>query len=108
MITLDVWFSSKGLIDSYEVSGHAGYADEGQDIICSAVSAITQTPIYGLTNHLNLQPDIKIDRDKGLLRVVLKEEPNDLTEAILESMLLSMESVARQCPKYVRIHQHRR
>ena len=108
MITLDVWKNSKGLIDSYEVSGHAGYREEGQDIICSAVSALTQTPIYGLTNHLKLQPEVEIKKDQGFLRVTLQEEPNDLTEAILETMLLGMESIVRQCPKYVRIHQHRR
>ncbi|MDO4179193.1 MAG: ribosomal-processing cysteine protease Prp [Phascolarctobacterium sp.] len=108
MITLDVWKNSKGLIDSYEVSGHAGYAEEGQDIICSAVSALTQTPIYGLTNHLKLKPEVEINQDQGFLRVVLKEESNELTEAILETMLMGVESIARQCPKYVRIHQHRR
>lgn len=108
MITLDVWKNSKGLIDSYEVSGHAGYAEEGQDIICSAISAITQTPIYGLKNHLKLQPKVEINQDQGFLRVILVEEPDDLTEAILETMLMGVESIVRQCPQYVRIHQHRR
>lgn len=41
MITHEV----KGLVDNYTLrsTGHAGFAEEGKDIVCSAVSAITVT-----------------------------------------------------------------
>ena len=29
------------MITGYKVSGHAGFAEEGSDIVCSAVSALT-------------------------------------------------------------------
>ena len=58
------------MITGYKVSGHAGFAEEGMDIICSAVSALTQ--------------------------------------AILQTMVYGVESIARQCPQYVRIQEHRR
>lgn len=28
---------------SVEITGHAGYADKGKDIVCSAISALSQT-----------------------------------------------------------------
>ncbi len=41
MITVIVYQRSDGEYIGFETSGHAGYADEGYDIICAAVSALT-------------------------------------------------------------------
>lgn len=108
MIKVDLYRNEQGLLTSYRVSGHAGYAEEGHDIICSAVSAVTQAPIIGLERHLQLQPSCVVDQKGGILEVALNSAPNDLTEAILATMKLGLESLARQCPQYVRIQEHRR
>ncbi|MEG0228779.1 MAG: ribosomal-processing cysteine protease Prp, partial [Lachnospiraceae bacterium] len=34
--------------DEITVSGHAGYAPQGQDIVCAAVTALTQTLIKAI------------------------------------------------------------
>lgn len=96
------------MITGYKVSGHAGYAEEGSDIICSAVSALTQSPVYGLEKHLKLKPSYAVNREDGVLEVALNSAPTDMTQAILMTMFYGVESIARQCPQYVRIKEHRR
>ena len=39
MITIKITRNSQKLIKQVEMSGHAGYADPGYDIVCSAVSS---------------------------------------------------------------------
>ena len=51
MVQVDIFKDKQGMINGYKVSGHAGYAEEGMDIICSAVSALTQAPLLGLERH---------------------------------------------------------
>ena len=34
--------------DGIEISGHAGYAEAGKDIVCAGVTALTQTLIRSL------------------------------------------------------------
>ena len=51
MITVDLFKNEQGLITGYKVSGHAGFAAAGEDIVCGAVSVLTQTPILGLEQH---------------------------------------------------------
>lgn len=41
---IEVNITQKGLT----VEGHAGYAETGKDIVCAAVSALTQTLIAGI------------------------------------------------------------
>lgn len=108
MVSLEVTRNEQGMIISYKVSGHAGFAEEGEDIICSAVSALTQAPLMGLERYLKLKPTYAVNQEEGILEVALNSAPNDLTEAILMTMLLGVESIAKQCPKYVRIKEHRR
>lgn len=42
-----------GLITGFEIKGHAGYAESGKDIICSAISAIGYTTIGYFENKYN-------------------------------------------------------
>lgn len=108
MIRVDLFRNEQGLITSYKVSGHAGFAEEGSDIICSAVSALTQAPLLGLERHLQLKPSYVVNQEDGILEVALNSAPTDLTEAILVTMLYGLQSIERQCPQYVRIKEHRR
>lgn len=39
------------------VEGHAGYAERGHDIVCEAVSALTQTLIYSLQEIFDIDPE---------------------------------------------------
>ncbi|MDY6029797.1 MAG: ribosomal-processing cysteine protease Prp [Acidaminococcaceae bacterium] len=108
MITLKVHRDEQGMIVDYEVDGHSGYGEAGEDIICSAVSALTQAPVISLEKHLKIKPSLVVDQEKGILRVALNSAPNDLTQAVLMTMLLGVESISRQCPQYVRVEEHRR
>ena len=96
------------MITGYKVSGHAGFAEEGMDIICSAVSALTQAPLLGLKRHLKLKPSYSVNQQDGSLEVALNSAPTDLTQAVLQTMVYGVVSIARQCPQYVRIQEHRR
>lgn len=53
----------------FEIDGHAGYADYGQDIICASVSVLaihTANALDGLTDN---EMDIEMDED-GYLKVM--------------------------------------
>lgn len=54
------------MITGYKVSGHAGYSEEGSDIVCSAVSALTQAPLLGLEKHLKLNPSYVVNQEDGI------------------------------------------
>ena len=51
-------------------TGHAGYGEAGEDIVCSAISALTQTCYLGLTQIVGLKEGgelaVTIDETKGM------------------------------------------
>ncbi len=45
MIKVHIKRASDGFVEDFKVSGHAGFAEYGEDIVCSAVSAVVLTAV---------------------------------------------------------------
>lgn len=88
------------------VNGHADYAPHGEDIVCAAVSVLTQTALLGLLRYAAHPVRYKIK--SGLLSLQLEKDPTDITDTILETMALGLEEIARNYPDRVQIKEHRR
>lgn len=102
MIEADIYKERDGRISAFHVHGHSGTAPRGQDIVCAGVSALAQTALLGLGRHLHRATWYKID-PSGDLRMKLREAPDDLTEAILETMRLGLAEIEKASPDALRI-----
>ena len=71
MIKINIDKDLNNFIVGYTVNGHAGFAPDGQDIICSAVSTLTMVAINGLEEHL--QREVTYEISDGHLQVELKK-----------------------------------
>lgn len=96
---------SKEDIAGFEVHGHSGYADEGSDIVCSAISALTQTAVIGLQELLKLTPALEIE--SGEMTCILPADMDEATSRqahlILETMALGIRSIAESYGDYIKI-----
>lgn len=63
---INVKINTTGETKSIEISGHAGYAEHGNDIVCAAVSTIFQVAVLGLVQMAR--------QYKGYIRVVTVED----------------------------------
>ena len=88
-----------GKIVYLSVSGHANQADEGKDIVCSAISAISVGGINALQNPENF--DLKVE--KGNVEISQKHVANEHDYQVLETMLIQMKSVEETNSKYVKV-----
>lgn len=92
-------------IVGFEISGHSNTAPRGFDIICAGVSAISQTALLGLGKYLERDIDFEQAPPNrgGFLSLELKDKPDDLTEAIFQTMLLGLQEIEKLYPKIVKI-----
>ena len=49
-----------GQVTGFLCAGHAAYADEGQDIVCAAVSALTETCVNALERVAHVKPAVRV------------------------------------------------
>ena len=72
--------------------GHAGYAEEGQDIVCAAVSALIITTV----NSLDAFTDEKIEvgEDDGYISIHFKTNPNtERGKLLMDSLILGLTEI---------------
>ncbi|MFA5421281.1 MAG: ribosomal-processing cysteine protease Prp [Bacilli bacterium] len=87
-------------ITSLEVKGHAQSAEAGEDLVCSAVSAVT---FGGLNALRNSSKTLIIKVEEGYVSIaksgaVLREDG-----IVLKTMITQLETIARDYSKYVKI-----
>ncbi|MDA8228159.1 MAG: ribosomal-processing cysteine protease Prp, partial [Desulfitobacterium hafniense] len=70
-INLTVWLDEQERIRQFDLSGHAGFSVEGQDIVCAAVSALSIAAANGLEHFLGTNP--VQDASDGYLSLSLSE-----------------------------------
>lgn len=102
MIAVTITRQADGKISSYRVSGHSGTADRGEDVVCAGVSALAQAALLGVGEHLHRDSDYAV-LASGDLRMSLKGAPDDLTQAILETMRLGLVEIAKASPGALRV-----
>lgn len=99
MIKAVISRDEKGHITGFSVKGHAGYAQSGQDIICSAVSAITYTALGYMDEILmketgrNIQfteSDGNINWDRYYGKAAIGDIRSTEVNAVLEAMIIGL------------------
>ena len=96
----------KQTIKTLEATGHSGYAEQGNDIVCSAVSTLMETLANSLIEIVKAKAEIKYDESVPHLSVTLFETDKDKCEKaqiLMQSTLLGIKGVAYEFSKFIKI-----
>ena len=105
--TVRFYRRSDGALTGYSASGHAGYAEAGRDIVCAAISALTQTTLNGLKNILKVPLMFEQDDDGAFIEARLTPEATEeqVREAqiLLQTLLEGLQAIQGEYPKNLAI-----
>lgn len=96
-------FKKGDIIWSYQVKGHSGFAEEGKDIVCSAVSTATQMTLVGLKEVLKLKVESIIEDGFLQVRLLDGDENNKDAQILLNTMFLTLQDIAKNYAKNVKM-----
>ena len=99
-------YTLNGRIQGFQASGHAGAKKiRGYDLICCAVSALTQTGVNALETVAGVLPLVQVE--DGFLRCILPEGLHETEMAhaqiVLETVITGLKNIEEIYPKLVRI-----
>jgi uncharacterized protein len=98
-------FKKKGnKIIALDITGHADFDDYGRDIVCSGVSAISQTILIGITEVL--KADVLVSVDQGDMSLSLcrsSKQDIDDCQILLETMRLGLLSMEKGYGDYINV-----
>ena len=107
MITAAIYTANQS-ISGFKITGHAGFAPYGEDIVCAAVSMLAITVANSLEEQVG-EVDVQ-SQDDGMIACTL---PGELSkeralkaQAILRTLEIGLEGFNAEYPKHIRlIHQ---
>ena len=100
MIRFTVW-KSEDQYRGFSCTGHAGYADAGQDVICASVSASVQLTANLLTEIYQLPAEIAVEENCISISVDAIQDVN--AERLLQGLLLQMQLLTEEAPGCIQI-----
>lgn len=106
MTTVVFYKTQKGLL-GFEAYDHAGYGYEGSDIVCAAISALTQTAVVGLEEVVGIPCQWEIE--DGSLTCFL---PRDLSQdqwvqsqVVLQTLYKGLTTIRKDYGEYLSIRE---
>ena len=107
MIKVTVTRDQSGLIHSFEMKGHADFAEHGKDLVCAGASAVSFGAVNAIIALTSITPIIKQKGDGGYLYVEVPSMEDSEKAAniqlILESMIVSLQTIEQDYGKYIKI-----
>lgn len=87
-----ILYKREGRTLGYSASGHADYADRGEDVVCAAVSVLT----ISTENALDILTDdslvSEMDED-GFVKVMITEEVSHDSSVLLNAFEIAVNSI---------------
>ncbi|QUH26073.1 ribosomal-processing cysteine protease Prp [Serpentinicella alkaliphila] len=106
MIKVQIKRSRNGEIQSFSINGHANADEYGKDIVCAAVSVLSQTTLLGLHDIAKIEIDFKV-QDGNLeckLPVNLSNDKRQKANLLLETMIMGIKNIYESYSEYIAIH----
>ena len=102
----------EGHIRQLTVSGHAGYAEAGQDIVCAAVSILTTTCVNALSSVAGVEPIVTQDERTAKVVVALPRQLSQTerrdAETVMETALQGFRDLSGEYPSFCTILDRRK
>lgn len=91
----------------FELDGHAYFDALGSDIVCAAVSILSQTCVNALYALLNLDVTLYEDEAEGYLKCELPDLLNDVqkehVDLLIGQMKIGLDGIANMYPEHVTV-----
>ncbi len=78
------------------LDGHAGYAEEGEDIVCAAVSVLVINTFNSIERFTEDDFSCEAAEDGGYMSMTFSDVISDKTKLLLDSMLLGLGEIHKQ------------
>ena len=100
-MTTVTFYKSDNLICGFDSKGHSGYAKEGEDIVCSAISSATIMTANTITEIMQLNAEVTCD--DGYLSLILSSDEAKKASDVLDGLKLHLTALSEQYNKYLKV-----
>ena len=96
------------LFHSFEITGHAEYADEGLDIVCAGISATVINSLNLVLKLVNKKAKFSENQEDGYMKLEIIDSNIDsnvrnFLELTIDNMIESLEQISDMYPSHLKV-----
>ena len=96
MIKVTFYEDANNVIQRCTFSGHAEYADKGEDIICAAVSILFINTMNAIETFTSDKTKVNYNKKNNYHDVSFYETPSESSQLLMNTLLLGLDSIKNQ------------
>lgn len=85
------------------MAGHAGYAEEGEDIVCAAVSSIALNTINSIETFTEDKFEYTVNENDAVINYILKGAKSSESLLLLKSFVLGLNGLCKNYSEFIKI-----
>ena len=99
------FFTEEDRITGFTVSGHSGYAEAGQDIVCAAISAVVTMAEATINDVCGAKAKVRVKEQDARITLTLPAtcEEEDSIQAALAGLMLYLIGLRDDYPDYIEV-----
>ena len=101
-MTTVTFHSADSRLDGFAVEGHSGYAEEGSDIVCAAISAAVGLTECTINEVMGLGAAVKAKEKSARVSLklppALNEESESLCQTVLTGLMVYLRALGEEYP----------
>ena len=99
------FFTEDDRITGFSISGHSGYAEAGQDIVCAAISAVVTMAEATINDVCGAKAKVRVKEEDARITLTLPAscDEEESVQAVLAGMLLTLINLRDDYPDYIEV-----
>ena len=99
------FFTEDDRITGFTISGHSGYAEAGQDIICAAISAVVTMAEATINDVCGAKAKVRVKEEDARITLTLPAscDEEETVQAVLSGLMLTLISLREDYPDYIEV-----
>ena len=106
-MTTVTFYTEGSRITGFDASGHSGYAEEGGDIVCAAVTSTVRLVECIVNDVMGLCASVKINEKTALISLRLPgslgQAAEDTCQTLLTGMMVYLSELHGEYPQYIEV-----
>ncbi len=104
-MTCVTFYRAGGSVTGFDVAGHTGFAREGEDIVCAAVTSAVRLVECTLNDVMNLGAHVQVDPDTAFISLGLPDARANAAQDVLSGMIAYLRQLENEYPGFVKIRE---
>ena len=92
-------------ITGFSVSGHSGYAEAGQDIVCAAISAVVTMAEATINDVCGAKAKVRVGEDEARVTLKLPKscDEEETVQAVLAGMMATLIALQEDYSDFIEV-----